>query len=118
MKKGLFTTLALFMCITVFGQRVNIDGINYELNYDYTAGVCSDDNYHWKDNVFIPSRITYEGEQYTVTSIMDGAYQDSHMTYVSLPNTITSIGNWAFYNCSYLIWINIPNSLVDSLIHS
>jgi len=50
----------------------------------------------------------------SVTSIGDGAFYDcSSLTSVTIPNSVTSIGEGAFYNCSSLTSITIPNSVTS-----
>ena len=48
----------------------------------------------------IPETITYNGVTYTVTSIGNGAFENNtNLTDVTIPSTITSIGESAFYEC-------------------
>ena len=111
MKKGLFTLLALFMCISVYGETVTINGINFELNSNGTAKTTGFDEW-WNSSVVIPSRFTYGGVQYTVTSIGDYAFfENDNITSVYIPNTITSIGYNAFSGCYSLNSATIPNSV-------
>ena len=50
----------------------------------------------------------------SVTSIGDMAfYQCSGLTSITIPNDVTSIGNYAFYGCSGLTSITIPNSVTS-----
>ena len=50
----------------------------------------------------------------TVTYIGNLAfYQDSALESVVLPNGLTSIGNWTFCECVSLVSVNIPDSLVN-----
>ena len=50
----------------------------------------------------------------SVTIIGDGAFDDcSSITSITLPNSIKSIGNYAFQDCSFLTSITLPNSVTS-----
>ena len=65
--------------------------------------------------------ITYPGGKegsYTipnsVTSIGDWAFDDcSGLTSITIPNSVTSIGDWAFSSCNGLTSITIPNNVTS-----
>lgn len=155
MKKLLFTFVVLLLPMTTradYGFEFNggfshwgepdaeIDDIYYQLNpSDQTASVTyktvsPDDMRDWpvsdySGDIVIPSQVIYEGVTYTVTSIDNYAFNNTHdagygyslinrssltsITSVSIPSTVTSIGNRAFENCRELSFITILGNLTS-----
>ena len=88
---------------------VTINGIAYELK-GTTATVVSGGDY--TGTIVIPASVTYSGTTYRVTSIGDGAFFDcTGLTSVTIPNSVTSIGGSAFQYCGGLTSVTIPNSI-------
>ncbi len=62
--------------------------------------------------ITIPETINFEGDTYTVTGIRSSALSGlSNLVTLSLPETITKIGEKAFENCVNLKSVNIPGGV-------
>ena len=66
-------------------------------------------------SITIPSSVEIEGVVCNVTKIGRDAFDkcSSKLTSIEIPNSVTSIGNSAFYSCSKLTSIEIPNSVTS-----
>ena len=97
---------------------VKIDDIYYKLNSaDKTAEVVYQRRHEYSGEVVIPSSVTYNNVDYSVTSIANQAFSRStDLTSVSIPATVTSIGNNIFYECTSLasIIIEAGNAVYDT----
>ncbi len=86
------------------------------LNYDTTSSntVQVSRNNSLDGDIIIPSQVTYNSTIYSVTSIGNSAFwYCSSLTSVTIPNSVTSIGNSAFWNCISLTSVTIPNSVTS-----
>ena len=84
-----------------------VDGIYY--NFSGTNAEVTNGDELYTGSVVIPETVMYNGTAYPVTSIGESAfYNCSGLTSVDVPNSVTSIGGYAFYGCSNLKSIYLP----------
>lgn len=87
-------------------------GIYYNITGNNTVEVTRSDNYNntYSGSVSIPETFTANGE-YFVTKIGENAFAGSAVTSVSMPEGITSIGQYAFSGCQNLESVTLPETL-------
>lgn len=88
-----------------------------DLQYDYVdrenATVAFNGIRTNSEMVDIPASVEYDGVTYTVVGIAPSALYNEGVSSVSIPSTVTYIGNSAFRGCSQLSEIVIPDGVVS-----
>ena len=107
--KHFLLTVAVLLCnISANAHDFEVDGIYYNITSeeDLTVAVTfkGENIYDFSDrytgSVNIPKTVTHNSIIYNVTSIGESAfYNCSGLTSVIIPNSVTSIGNSAFSSC-------------------
>ncbi|MGM9836988.1 MAG: leucine-rich repeat domain-containing protein [Paludibacteraceae bacterium] len=121
MKTKLLSLIAALCVATgIFAYKFESDGLYYRITSDtipYTVAVTFEfndyDNYVGLIRAVIPETVTYDGITYAVTSIGYGAFRYTGLTSITIPNSVGSIGDYAFYGCTNLTSITIPNSVTS-----
>lgn len=105
MKSKLFNLLSiafcLFLSMSAFAYDAEINGIYYNFYNGEAYVTYRDKNYNsYSGNVVIPSYISYNGNAYKVYSIgMSAFHSCSDLTSVTIPNSVSFIGKYAFSGC-------------------
>ena len=131
MKQHIFTKILLMLLMSMVGTKAlahdievqNADGVTFYYNYindgtelEVTFRGSKSDSYsnEYQGNVAIPEEVTSMNRTRKVTSIGSWAFEDcSGLTSVTIPNSVKSIGESAFYYCSSLTSVTIPNSVTS-----
>ena len=103
-------------CISASAIEFTVDGVRYSVNNDNTTVTVAGYPSGSKPigDLTIPESVTYGGISYPVTSIGNKAFFFcSGLTSVTIPNSVTEIGIRAFYNCEGLMSVTIPNSVTS-----
>ena len=96
----------------VANAAFEIDGIYYKLTSGPNEAEVTSNPQGYTSSVVIPATITYDGAKYSVTSIGNYAfYNCTSLSSVTIPNSVNTIGEWAFCYCSSLTSVTIPYSV-------
>ncbi|HFG0472332.1 TPA: leucine-rich repeat domain-containing protein [Flavobacterium psychrophilum] len=112
MRKLLFVILIPFLGIA---QDFTANGIRYTVTSStapFTVSVAK--NPDFSGVAEIPETVAYNGNRYIVTAITRGAFMHcNNLTSVTIPNSVTTIGNYTFSDCPDLTSVTIPNSVTS-----
>ena len=88
--------------LTYAATQVPIGNFYYELS-GTEATLVQHESYKSLTQAFIPASVNYNTHQYTVTKIADNAfYNCPELLAVSIPSSVTYVGEKAFANCTWL----------------
>ena len=119
--KSVTAVLGVLLSLNAFAYDVEIDGIYYNLIKKVKQAEVTSGDSEYTGEVTIPASFEYDGVTYSVTSIGVSAFKArinnhqvcSSLTSITIPNSVTSIGNAAFCDCYRLTSITLPNSVTS-----
>ena len=106
----------MLMSVLSMSASFEVDGLYYEV-YDWkTVSLVRhpDETKRYSGNIQIPESVKFNGRSYIVGEIGGSAfYNCTALTSVSIPNSVTTIGYHAFNGCTSLSAVTIPNSVTQ-----
>ena len=89
-----------------------VDSISYNIIGEHEVEVTSNDSIKVRGELVLPSTVVHDGVTYQVTRIGRNAfYKCSELTFVAVPEGVTTLCWFAFASCSSLQYLELPNSL-------
>ena len=114
--KKLFTLLfALVATTALWAHDFEVNGIYYNFLADKTNEVeVTYGSSKYTGSITIPATVTFNGITYKVTRIGNDACRECpSLELVTIPHSIKSMGNNAFYYCNNLIKTNFTGTVAD-----
>ncbi len=117
MKKVILFFLTLFVASSVWAFNVN--NIAYTIINGNEVMISSATSANGTWDGIIPSTVTYEGKTYNVVKIGTEAFKNVTRAYwssnkmITIPNSVTEIGEDAFYGCEGFESIKLPDGMTE-----
>ena len=103
----------LCMSISVSAYDFEVDGFYYEVDLEkMTATLVAGENKQVGE-IYIPATVAYKDREFTVTSINGAFSGNDELTNVSIPSTVTFLGERTFNGCTNLISVSTLNNIVE-----
>ncbi len=102
----------MLMALPGFAYDFSVDGIYYDIlsESEHTVAVTQGVEGSYAGNVIIPSKVTYAGKTYTVTSIDKEIFYRRTATSVEIPSTVVYIESTSFFRGSSLKMIIVDEN--------
>lgn len=110
---GMLTAVMLLMSVNASAQEFNVGNAKYAVNPDGTS-VTLVDYKKAEGAVEIPSQVSDKnGKSFTVTAIGKEAMKGSKASSVTIPSSVTTLGEKAFADSKALTSIVIPETITE-----
>lgn len=113
MRKTLLPVVTAFIALTTKAETGTFEFQGLTFTLDEIEMTASLTGWNLSDTeLTIPSIVSRDGREFTVTEISSRAFMNSDVTgQLVLPSTIKNIGNRTFYNCTGITEIIIPENV-------
>ena len=116
-----FVMLVVLMLMTTSSAMAQedkyevIDGFRYLLDSDAkTATLVPKTDGKYSGDIIIPEKVKgNDGVEYIVDSLGGNCFSGSGLTSITIPSSVTSLGDLCFFGCSSLTSITIPSSVTS-----
>ena len=88
---------------------ISVNGMNFNLDENSKTAWVTEGEY--SGEIIIPEKVNVDNTDYTVVGIEALAFSKDPITSISIPQTITTIEEWAFMSCSTLETVNVGTGL-------
>ena len=106
----LIAVFLLMSSVSAWAYDFQTNGLRYTITSDSTVAVTGVSSYS-SQKITIPETVSYQNVTYSVTSIGDWAFEGyCDLNSISIPNSVVSIGLYAFMNCG-LESLSIPSGI-------
>ena len=95
------------------GITIYYNYINNGKELEVTRGSSNPNTHVYGGNIVIPETVLYMNRTRKVTSIGNSAFYYEGVTSVTIPNSVTTIGDGAFHYCHNLISVVLPDSITS-----
>lgn len=108
--KSLFVAIGLLLSTSVSAYDFEVDGLQYDVVSfsDLTCKLVGSEN-GFEGDIVIPAHVNYSNKTLTVVEIKEKLFKDRPLTGITIPNTISSIGDEMFDNCTKLERVKIED---------
>ena len=113
--KGFIMLVVMMLMMASSAMAEVIDGLRYVLDSETkTATLLPKREGKYSGDIIIPEKVKgNDGVEYIVASLGESFYGCSGLTSITIPSSVTSLGESCFYGCSGLTSITIPSSVTS-----
>ena len=115
----LLVVIAILATSNTYAQASfeTIDGLRYLIDSDAKTAMLTANNggEKYSGNIVVPEKVkARDGVEYPVSAFADNAFKEcGGLQSITIPSSVTSLGEWCFSGCYSLTSITIPSSVTS-----